>query len=134
MEVKMEQEFSTLKKIKNLALALVCYLLIGLLINLLLDYLNANPQTVATTIFLFIIYGLLTLISATINFKVKLSIKAFKALLYISLGIIFSGLLNLAATFIIHKTLTDVNSWASIIGGGYLFLFWGLGHNNLTKK
>lgn len=130
----MDKEFSTLKKIKILALALGLYLLIGFLIKLALDYFSANSQTVTTTIFLFIVYGLFILISATINFSVKLRIEAFKALLYISLGIMFSGLFNLTTTIIINKTLTDINSWASIIGGGYLFLFWGLGHNNLMKK
>lgn len=133
MEVKMENSFSTFKKIGNLAIALIVYIFIVLTTWLLLSIFKASQETVTTTIFLFAVYALFSLVIATIELNKKLSIKLFQGLFYISLGVMLSGLLNLATTLISQKPLTSINSWASMIGGAYLFFLWLLGRGGLEK-
>lgn len=133
MEVKMDKEFSTFKKIGNLAIALIVYIFIVLTTWMLLSIFKANLETITTTIFLFAVYALFLLAVATIELSNKLSTKVFHGLFYISIGVMLSGVLNLTTTLISQEPLTNINSWASMIGGAYLFFLWLLGRGGLNK-
>lgn len=127
----MEKEFSTFKKIKMLTIALLVFVAIFIFTKLTLNYFEVSSETKVTTTFFFAIYGLLTVVIATIDLSRSVSLKAFKMLHYFSLGIVFSSLINLAMLFFYQSSLYSVNCWASLIGGLYLFFFWCISHQGV---
>lgn len=130
----MDKEFSTLKKTRNLIIVAVVYGLIFFVTSIAETYFQASVETKITTAFFFAVYAIILITITTIIFNSRLSIKTFQILLYVSLGIIFSGLLNLASAYFYNFSLYSVNSWASIIGGLYLLFIWVVGQGGLDKK
>jgi hypothetical protein len=133
MEVKMEQEFSTLKKVKILIIVVAVYGLIFLITKVAMNYFQATLETKATTDFFFIVYATILISMATIEINSKLSVKFFQVLLYISIGVIFSGIVNLLTSCFYNLSLYNVSGWATLIGGLYLFFIWGISQGGLDK-
>jgi hypothetical protein len=130
----MEHEFSTLKKTKILIIVAVVYGLIFFVTSIAEIYFRASVETKNTTTFFFAVYAIMLIAIATVVFKSPLSLKIFQIILYVGLGIIFSGLLNLTSFFFYNLSLYNVNGWASLIGGLYLLFIWLLGQGGLDKK
>jgi hypothetical protein len=133
MEVKMEQEFSTLKKVKILIIVVAVYGLIFLITKVAMNYFQATSEAKATTDFFFIVYAAILISMATVEINSKLSVKFFQVLLYISIGVIFSGIVNLLTSCFYDLTLYNVSGWATLIGGLYLFFIWGISQGGLDK-
>lgn len=129
----MEQEFSTLKKVKILIIVVAVYGLIFLITKVAMNYFQATLETKATTDFFFIVYATILISMATIEINSKLSVKFFQVLLYISIGVIFSGIVNLLTSCFYNLSLYNVSGWATLIGGLYLFFIWGISQGGLDK-
>ena len=130
----MEQEFSTLKKIKILIIVVAVYGLIFLITKIAMNYFQATPEAKATTNFFFIVYATILISMATIEINSRLSIKFFQVLFYVSIGVIFSGIVNLLASCFYDLSLYNVSGWATLIGGIYLFFIWGISQGGLDRK
>ena len=130
----MDKEFSTFKKTRNLVLVLGVYVIFFLVTRFALNFFIASDETMATVSFFFGIYALMLIALSFIEVRGKLTYRAFQILLYVSLGIIISGLINLAASCFYNLNLSSVNSWASIAGGLYLLFFWTVCQGGINRK
>ena len=126
--------YSTFTRIINLVIALMVYAGIWIVTWISLGIHGANEQTIATTHFFFIIYLIMILAIAAVDLSSKLSIKMTKGLLFISLGITLSGVMSLIVSYFYNLNLSNINGWASVIGGTYLLLFWLFYRGGVSKE